>query len=108
MPPTLLPLLLAALLLDSGSFTPPTLTDEDIQGQDVPGYLACDACRAVVDHAHRALRQAERDGGGAPLGEAAVMQLLEERVCQFSQKQLLVPSPPAASSLSSPQLAHPW
>ena len=73
----------------NGKWETPQMTDEDVQGQDVPQYLACDACRAVVGHAHQALRRAEFERGGKQLTEAAAIEVLEERVCQFNRKKLL-------------------
>ena len=73
----------------NGNWEPPKMTDEDVQGQDVPQYLACDACRAVVGHAHQALRRAESERGGRQLSQAAAIEVLEERVCQFNRKKLL-------------------
>jgi hypothetical protein len=75
--------------IGGGGWEQPKMTDEDVQGQDVPRYLACDACRAVVGHAHSALRRAEAERGGKQLSEAAAMEVLEERVCQFNRKKLL-------------------
>ena len=73
----------------NGNWDVPKMTDEDVQGQDVPQYLACDACRAVVGHAHHALQRAESENGGKQLSEAAAIEVLEERVCQFNRKKLL-------------------
>jgi hypothetical protein len=73
----------------NGKWETPQMTDEDVQGQDVPQYLACDACRAVVGHANQALRRAESERGGKQLSEAAAIEVLEERVCQFNRKKLL-------------------
>lgn len=77
------------MTIDGGAWETPRMTDEDIQGQDVPQYLACDACRAVVGHARQALRQAESERSGKQLSEAAAIEVFEERVCQFNRKKLL-------------------
>lgn len=76
--------------LDGGGWEAPKMTDEDTQSQEVPSYLACDACRAVVGQAHAGLRRAEAErGGGKPLSEMHAIEVLEERVCMFNKKKLL-------------------